>query len=579
MAQERGRCRPEGPGRILVRAVWQRPGHLVAFAVASVLAAATGLLLPQVLSQTIDTVLRHGGAPHALARLGVVVITSVAAQAVAGLAGAACVVGASVWLRRLMLQHIFALGPARSARFAPGDLINRLLGDAAQTAHALPVMAGIVLSLGTSLGGAIALWLIDPLLGLTLLAGLPPLVLLMRRFMAGSTDLHARYERTFTSIVVRLSDALTGVRTIRAAGTTGREVHRVLAPLPELARTAQATWQLQRQAVWKSMLLMPLMEIAVLAVAGWAVAAGRIPPGELVAAGAYVGIALGAVGQVDALMGLAAARASVGRILEVLSLPAPVTADAPHPVPPKPGCIAFEAVTVRAGEQAVLDGIDLSVPAGTSLALVGRSGAGKSTLAALAGRLTDADQGRVLLDGTDITHFDRAALRDRVAYAFERPALFGDTVADAIAYARPAATRAEIEQAAIAARADTFIQRLPEGYDTPLAKTPLSGGEAQRLGLARAVAQDACVLVLDDATSSLDTVTEAEVSRALAELFKDRTRIIVAHRASTAARADLVAWLEEGCLRAVAPHAQLWDDPDYRAVFGTHPTAASEETS
>ncbi|ANP56702.1 hypothetical protein AVL59_22270 [Streptomyces griseochromogenes] len=563
---------------MLVRAAWQRPGYLVAFALASVLSAVTGLLLPQLLAQTIDTVLHRGGTPDALVRLGLVVITGVAAQAVAGLAGAACVVGATVWLRRRLLQHIFALGPVRSARFAPGDLINRLLGDAAQTAQALPVMAGIGLSVGTSLGGAVALWLIDPLLGLTLLAGLPPIVLLMRRFMAGSTDLHTRYERTFTSIVVRLSDALTGVRTIRAAGTAGREVDRVLAPLPELGRTAQGMWQLQRRAVWKSMLLMPLMEVAVLAVAGWAVAAGRIPPGQLLAAGAYVGIALGAIGQVDALMGLSAARASAGRVLEVLSQPAPDTTGAPHPAPGGPGHIVFEAVTVRTGGQAVLDGIDLTVPAGTALALVGRSGAGKSTLAALAGRLRDADQGTVLLDGTDITRLDAAALRDRVAYAFERPALFGDTVADAIAYARPSATRADIERAAAAARADTFIQRLPDGYDTPLAKTPLSGGEAQRLGLARAVAQDARVLVLDDATSSLDTVTEAEVSRALTELFKDRTRIIIAHRASTAAHADLVAWLDEGRLRAVAPHAQLWRDPDYRAVFGTQP-AAPEETS
>lgn len=159
-----------------------------------------------------------------------------------------------------------------------------------------------------------------------------------------------------------------------------------------------------------------------------------------------------------------------------------------------------------------------------------------------------------------------------MTYAFERPALLGATVHDMIAYARPEASRAEVTAAASVAPADRFIRLLPEGYDTPLARAPLSGGELQRLGLARAVVADTRVIVLDDATSSLDTVTEVKVTEALERVWKGRTSVVVAHRAATAGRADLVAWLDAGRIRTLAPHRVLWSDPSYRAVFGAPDT-------
>jgi ATP-binding cassette subfamily B protein len=206
----------------------------------------------------------------------------------------------------------------------------------------------------------------------------------------------------------------------------------------------------------------------------------------------------------------------------------------------------------------VLDGLDLVVPGGAAVAVVGRSGTGKSLLAALAGRLTDPDEGRILLDGVPLATLDHAALRHAVGYAFARPALFGATVAEAIG--------GDAEAAARSARADSFIGRLPLGYRTPPSEAPLSGGELQRLGLARALAHPGRLLVLDDATSSLDTVTEMQVADVLTG--DPRTRLIIAHRVGTAARADLVAWLDGGRIRACAPHHELWRDPRYREVFG-----------
>jgi ATP-binding cassette subfamily B protein len=207
------------------------------------------------------------------------------------------------------------------------------------------------------------------------------------------------------------------------------------------------------------------------------------------------------------------------------------------------------------------------VPSGTAVAVVGRSGAGKTTLALLAGRLIDPDLGEVRLGGRPLPALDRHVLRRQVGYAFERPELLGDTIAECVGYGRPESGPPVLRKAARLVRADEFVSRLPRGYETPLADAPMSGGERQRLGLARALLQGQRLLILDDATSSLDVATEALVSTALTDHADERTRLVIAHRAATAARADAVAWLEGGRIRALAPHRVLWADPQYRALF------------
>jgi len=272
--------------------------------------------------------------------------------------------------------------------------------------------------------------------------------------------------------------------------------------------------------------------------------------------GAGLGGLTGVFGQ------LARARAGVRRTAEVFAVP-PV-GYGERALPPGPGELELRAVTVRAGDAILLDRVDLTVPGGAAVAVVGRSGAGKSVLAAVAARLRDPDAGQVLLDGVPVVELGHHALRAAVGSAFERPVLVGGTVADAIGLgADPDAVRA----AACATHAHEFVSRLPHGYDTPLAEAPMSGGEAQRLGLARAWPAGR-LLVLDDATSNLDTVTEMQISRTLTGDRGVRTRLIVTHRAATAARADLVVWLDRGRVRAVGPHHRLWDQPAYREVFG-----------
>jgi ABC-type polar amino acid transport system ATPase subunit/tRNA A-37 threonylcarbamoyl transferase component Bud32 len=172
-----------------------------------------------------------------------------------------------------------------------------------------------------------------------------------------------------------------------------------------------------------------------------------------------------------------------------------------------------------------------------------------------------------LLDGAALDQVRPEALREAIAYAFADPALPGDTIEAAIALAPHPVPTHRVREAARAAQADAFIRRLPRGYLTPLAEAPLSGGERQRLGLARALAHGGRLVVLDDATSSLDTITEAVVARAFDQALSGRTRLVVTHRAAIAARADEVAWLDQGRIRARGPHAELWQDPEYRAVF------------
>jgi ATP-binding cassette subfamily B protein len=280
------------------------------------------------------------------------------------------------------------------------------------------------------------------------------------------------------------------------------------------------------------------------------------------AAGQYATLGAGLGSLTGAFGGLARARAGVRRAEEVLTVPPVPYGDRALPV--GPGRLEFRAVTVREEGAVLLDGVDVTLPGGAAVAVVGSSGAGKSVLAELAARLREPDAGQVLLDGVPLAELSHRELRAAVGCAFERPVLVGGTVADAVGLGRP---RQRVLAAARATHAHEFVSRLPLGYDTPLAEAPMSGGEAQRLGLARAWGAGR-LLVLDDATSSLDMVTEMQIGRTLIGDHGGRTRLIVTHRASTAARADLVLWLHRGSVRAVGPHAELSADPAYREVFG-----------
>jgi ATP-binding cassette subfamily B protein len=381
-------------------------------------------------------------------------------------------------------------------------------------------------------------------------------------FARRTTEISLAYQETQGRIAALLTEALDGIRTIAAGGTVAREERRVLGLVPELHRHGLLTWRVLARSGAQAALVGPLVLVAVLAIGGLQLVDGHITPGQLFAAAQYAVIGAG-LGSVTGVLGeLARARAGIRRSAEILAVE-PV-AFGKLPLPPGPGRLVYDDVTVRADGVTLLDHVQLDLPGGAAIAVVGPSGAGKSVLAALAARLRDPDEGLVLLDGVPLKALQRAVLRRCVGCAFERPVLIGRTVCESISSGQlgPVQTLA----AARATHAHEYASRLPDGYHTPLPEAPMSGGEAQRLGLARAWHADR-LLVLDDATSSLDTATEMQISRTLTDDRLRRTRLIVTHRAATAARADMVVWLERGRVRSVGPHQQLWQDTSYRDIF------------
>jgi ATP-binding cassette subfamily B protein len=245
-----------------------------------------------------------------------------------------------------------------------------------------------------------------------------------------------------------------------------------------------------------------------------------------------------------------------------LLLKRPIVVDpiAPEPLRPQASDVRLEHVTfAHAGGLPLFTGLDLAVPSGTKLGLVGRSGGGKTTLTRLLLRMMDVDDGRILIGGQDISKLRQSDLRSLIAYVPQDPAMFHRTLRDNIAFARPQATDAEIYRAAQAAHVTEFADALPDGFDTMVGErgVKLSGGQRQRVALARAVLRDAPILLLDEATSALDSESEILVQQALWRLMEGRTALVVAHRLSTVAHMDQLIVLDHGQIVEKGTHQEL----------------------
>ncbi|MFD9395114.1 ABC transporter ATP-binding protein [Streptomyces sp. NPDC060000] len=553
-------------GELLGSATRHSGSRCVALALVSVAATGAGLLLPAALGRALDLLLTHGPATRWVLCCAALVLLLALLDAGETVLAGTLDARTTAFLRRRIIGHVLAVGPRATDRFGAGDLVARVVGSAAQAGTAPGARAALLAALAGPVGAVAALALIDPWLAAVLLTGAPVLTLLLRSLARDTSACVADYLRAQGRIAAALTEAVGGARTIRAAGTTARDTARILRPLPELSRAGRGMWRVQGRAAARATAVAPLLHLGVVAVAGLLLTRHRLSPGDVLAASRYAVLATGVGVMVGQLSGLVRSRTAATRLGEVLTEPAPPYGDRGLP-PDGPGRLELRGVTARRGDRTVLDRVDLVVPGGTTLAVVGRSGAGKSLLAALAGRLADPDGGEVLLDGVPLSALPRTELRAAISQAFDRPALLGTTIEDTVSLGH--ASPARVREAARTARADDFVRRLPDGYATPCADAPHSGGEAQRLGLARAFAHGGRLLILDDALSSLDTITERQVTQAVFGRTTTATRLVVAHRASTAARADAVAWLDGGRVRALGTHAELWRTAGYRAVFGT----------
>ncbi|HEN8729218.1 TPA: ABC transporter ATP-binding protein [Pseudomonas putida] len=461
-------------------------------------------------------------------------------------------------LRDDLYRHLQQLSPTFYGRRRMGDILSRLDGDVAEIQRFAVDSLFSAVSAVIGLVGAVALMLMLSWQLSLLLALLVPIEVLWLRWMRRKVEREVRSLRERSADVSSfLVETLPAMKFIQAAGQQGREAGR----LDQLGQgymrqllKVQVT-EFFTQAIPGT--LTSWCRACAFLVGGWWVIQGTWQLGALIAFSTYMGMA---VGPVQSLLGLYVAvqrmAVSLGRVMELKREAVAVRPAAnPLPMPDGPGELRLEALSfAHEGRQgAVLDNVQVCVPGGLKVAISGASGVGKSTLIDLLQRFYDPDAGRILLDGTDLRELDLAALRRRIAVVSQDIVLFRGTLAQNLAYGVPEASRAELERVVRLARLDSLVDSLPLGLDGLLGERgqQLSGGQKQRIAIARAVLQAPAILVLDEATSAVDEATEREVIAAIDQLFAGRTRILISHRASTLADADLHLQLHDGQLQVL----------------------------
>jgi len=476
-------------------------------------------------------------------------------------------------LRRNLFAHLQRLHFAYHDRAQTGELMSRANTDLRQIQLFLVFVPIAGANLVMILGVAGVLLTINVELALLALAPLPVLNLAATAFSRRLGPQSADLQRRLADVSGVVEESLSGIRVVKgfcAEAMQDQKLRRAAASVQERALEIARL----RSGFNPLMELLPTLGlVVVLWVGGREVLSGSLTIGELVAFNFYIVQLIFPLRMTAFLVAQASrASASAARVYEVLATE-PEIADRPGAaaLPAGPGEVRFEDVSFGYEPGAtVLRGLDLVVPAGASVALVGGTGSGKSTVARLMARFYDVDGGRVSIDGADVREVRLDDLRRAVGIVFEDTFLFSDTVFANIALADPDAPPERVEAAARLAGASEFIEALPAGYDTILGEQgfSLSGGQRQRVAIARAILADPRVLVLDDATSSVDPTKEHEIRGALEEVMAGRTTIVIAHRAATVALADRVVLLDGGRVAVTGTHDELLaTSPRYREVL------------
>lgn len=455
-------------------------------------------------------------------------------------------------LRRRVFRHTQLLSLEFHERYTSGRIISRQTSDLDAFRELLD---GGVTTLATSVltmvFTAVSLTLLDRRSGLVLLVAVVPGVLLTRHFQVRSQEQYRRSRTASARLIVRFVETLTGIRAVHGFRREPHESRRYGALAEDYRATSNGAIRLHGRFDTGLTLIGNLTVAAVLLIGGLRVLEGDLLVGTLAAAVLYARRFFTPLSQIGMFYNafqaaVAALEKLSGLLAEEPTVPDPVE---PVPLTAARGDVRFEGVEFGYGAgPSVLPGLDLHLPAGHTVALVGETGAGKSTVAKLLARFYDVRDGRVLLDGVDLRDLDPADLRRAVVMVTQEAYLFSGSVAANIALGRPGATRAEIESAARAVGVDGLVTSLPQGYDTLVDKrgVRLSAGQRQLVSFARAFLADPALLVLDEATSSLDVPGERLVQEGLHTLLAGRSAVVIAHRLSTVIGADRVLVIDDG---------------------------------
>jgi ABC-type multidrug transport system fused ATPase/permease subunit len=482
--------------------------------------------------------------------------------------------GVEVDLRERLYGHLQALELAFFDRQQTGQLMSRSTVDLQSVRFFLGYgLIFMVQSALTILLAAAAMVVLDPTLALLALAPVPFVVMVAFRYGRRSRPALQEVQQRIAELTAEAEENISGVRVVKAFAREDRQRARFERRVGRVFDQSMISTRLRAFYNPYIGFLPQLGLAALLFLGGRRVIDGGLTLGEFTAFYTYLLMLLGPMRTLGMSLGMAQrATASGARVFELLDRePQIVAPDGAPPLPDGSGRVSFEGVTLRyegARRPAVRD-VSLDVEAGTTVALVGPTGSGKTTLAQLIARLYDPTSGRVLVDGADVRTVDLGSLRRSIAVVDDDPFLFSATVHENIAYAREDATREEVEDAARRAQAHEFVTRLPDGYDTRVGERglTLSGGQRQRIAIARALLADPRILILDDATSSVDASTEQSIKVALREAMAGRTTFIIAHRLSTIALADEIVVLEDGALAARGTHDELLEVSDlYREI-------------
>ena len=538
-----------------------RRGVAASFALAAC-ATGMGVLLPFLVGRTVDAIER--GQPLAWLTAAILgagllrLIFSVARRLVAGRVS----LGVELDLRNRMYEHLQSLELAFFDSQQTGQLMSRSTVDLQSVRFFLGYgLIFILQSLLTLLIAATVMTVVNPGLAAVALAPTPFVIWAAFRYGKRNRPASQEVQQRIAELTAEAEENVSGVRVVKAFAQEARQLARFRHRVTRVFDQSMVSTRLR--AFYNPFIgFLPTLGLAALLLVGGRQAMrGTISIGEFVAFYGYVLMLVSPLRMLGVALGMAQrAVASGARVFEVLDRKPQLRA--PTGAPPLPrgrGRIELRQVVAGYEGDAVLRDIDLTIDPGSTVAIVGTTGSGKTTLVGLVPRLYDPIEGEVRIDGRDVREVDLLALRSEIALVSDDAFLFSASVRENIAYSRPDASDEEIVDAARRAGAHDFVVGLPDGYDTLVGERglTLSGGQRQRIAIARALVRDARILILDDATSSVDATTEAEIKRSLRELMRDRTTLVIGHRLSTIALADEIVVLEGGTIAARGSHEEL----------------------